>query len=73
MADRPADGGSSRSRSRGASGIAKTKLRELAEPHGRTPPDLGRAVARLEAGRKDSDIQPLLDGLKGALLQWRGE
>ena len=53
--------------------IAKTKLHELAEPHGWTPPDVGRAVARLEAGRKDSDIQPLLDGLKGVLLQWRGE
>ena len=36
-------------------------------------PDIGRAVARLEANRKESDIQPLLDGLKGALLQWRGE
>ena len=53
--------------------IAKTKLHDLAEPHGWTPPDIGRAVARLEAGRKESDIQPLLDGLKGALLQWRGE
>ena len=53
--------------------IAKTKLRELAEPHGRTPADLGRAVARLESGRKDSDIQPLLDGLRDALLEWRGE
>ena len=52
---------------------AKTKLHELAEPHGWTPPDIGRAVARLEASRKESDIQPLLDGLKGALLQWRGE
>ena len=53
--------------------IAKTKLHDLAEPHGWTPADIGRAVARLEAGRKESDIQPLLDGLKGALLQWRGE
>lgn len=53
--------------------IAKTKLHHLAEPHGWTPPDIGRAVARLEAGRKESDIQPLLDGLKGVLLQWRGE
>ena len=53
--------------------IAKTKLHDLAEPHGWTPPDIARAVARLESGRKDSDIQPLLDGLRGALLQWRGE
>ena len=53
--------------------IAKTKLHDLAGPHGWTPPDIGRAAARLEAGRKESDIQPLLDGLRGALLQWRGE
>ena len=53
--------------------IAKTKLHELGEPHGWTPSDIGRLVARLEASRKESDIQPLLDGLKGALLQWRGE
>ncbi len=53
--------------------IAKTKLHELAEPHGWTPPDIARAVARLESGRKDSDIQPLLDGLRDALLEWRGE
>ncbi len=53
--------------------IAKTKLHELAEPHGRTGPDLGRAVARREAARKASDIQPLMEGLKAALLRWRGE
>ena len=53
--------------------IAKTKLHGLAEPLGCTEPDLGRVVARLEAARKDSDIQPLLDGLKAALLQWRAE
>ena len=53
--------------------IAKTKLHELAEPHARTGPDLGRAVARCEAARKASDIQPLLEGLKAALLRWRGE
>jgi hypothetical protein len=52
--------------------IAKTKLHDLTEPLGWTPPDVGRAVARLEAGRKESDLQPLLDGLKGALLRWRG-
>ena len=53
--------------------IAKTKLHGLAEPLGCTEPDIGRVVARLEAARKESDIQPLLDGLKGALLQWRAE
>ena len=59
-ADRPAE-------------IARTKLHGLAEPLGRTEPDVGRVVARLEASRKDSDIQPLVDGLKAALLQWRAE
>ena len=59
-ADRPAE-------------IAKTKLHGLAEGLGWTEPDIGRMVARLEAGRKESDVQPLVDGLKGALLQWRAE
>ena len=53
--------------------IAKTKLHGLAEPFGWTEPDIGRLVARLEAARKESDIQPLVDGLKGALLQWRAQ
>ena len=53
--------------------IAKTKLHGLAEPLGWSESDLGRVVARLEATRKESDIQPLVDGLKGALLQWRAE
>ena len=53
--------------------IAKTKLHDLAEPLGWSAPDVGRVVARLEAGRRESDIQPLIDGLKGALLQWRAE
>ena len=53
--------------------IAKTKLHGLTEPLGWTPPDVGRAVARLEAGRRESDIQPLLDGLRDAVLEWRGE
>ena len=52
---------------------AKAKLRELAEPHGWTVPEVGRVVARLEAARKESDVQPLVDGLKGTLLQWRAE
>ena len=53
--------------------IAKTKLHGLAEPLGWTESDVGRVVARLEAARKESDIQPLMDGLKEALLQWRAE
>lgn len=51
--------------------IAKTKLRQLAENLGRTEPELARAVARLEAEKRQSDIQPLVQNLKGALLRWR--
>ena len=51
--------------------IAKTKLRGLAESLGRSAPELCRVVARLEAGRKESDIQPLVEGLESTLLQWR--
>ncbi len=53
--------------------IAKTKLHELAEPHGWTAPDVGRAVARREATCRESDIQPLMEGLKATLLQWRAD
>ena len=51
--------------------IAKTKLRGLSEPLGWDAPDICRLVARLEVGRKESDIQPLVEGLANALLQWR--
>ena len=51
--------------------IAKTKLRGLSEPLGWDAPDICRVVARLEAGRRESDIQPLVEGLANALLQWR--
>ena len=53
------------------SDIAKAKLNSLAEPLGKTAPDICRAIARLEAQRKDSDIQPLIEGLENTLLQWR--
>ena len=53
--------------------IAKTKLRNLAESLGKDAPDVCRAVARWEAGREESDIQPLVEGLEGALLRWRAE
>ena len=49
--------------------IAKTKLRILAEFLGRNVPDVCRAVARWEAGRKESDIQPLVEGLEDALMR----
>ena len=53
--------------------IAKAKLRGLAEPLGWDTPDLCRVLARLEADRQDSDIQPLLEKLEGTVLQWRAE
>lgn len=53
--------------------IAKTQLRDLADTVGRSPGDVGRSVARLEAHRQESDIQPLLDDLRSALREWRAE
>ena len=52
--------------------IAKSKLRSLADALRRDTPDICRLVARLEADRKDSDLQPLVEGLEIALLDWRG-
>ena len=58
-ADRPAE-------------IAKTKFRSLSEQHlGREAPEVCRVVARLEAERKESDIQPLVERLLEILLEWR--
>ena len=51
--------------------IAKTKLRELAETLNRSAADICRIVARLEARRAESDIQPLVEGLETIVLQWR--
>ena len=51
--------------------IAKTKLRGLSEPLGWDAADICRLVARLETSRKESDVQPLVEGLANALLQWR--
>lgn len=51
--------------------IAKSKLYGFAQSVGRDAPDVSRIVARLEAGRKESDIQPLTDALRDALTQWR--
>jgi len=59
----------------GASGtqseIAKIKLSNLAEKLRRDPEDLCRLVARHEAGKEDSDIQPLVGQLKQCVLDWR--
>ena len=51
--------------------IAKAKLLGLAESLNRDVPNVSRIVARIEADRKESDIQPLVDGLADALSQWR--
>ena len=51
--------------------IVKAKLRGLSDELGWDTPDICRAVARLEAERKESDIQPLLDRLVDAIGRWR--
>ena len=51
--------------------IAKEKLRGLSDELRLDAPDICRAVARLEAERKESDIQPLLNDLVDALGRWR--
>jgi len=51
--------------------IAKTKLRVLGERLKRPAPQICRSVARSEAGRPESDIQPLVEELENVLLRWR--
>ena len=51
--------------------IAKAKLDDLCVALGRRLPDLCRVVARVEAERRASDIQPLVESLSGALHDWR--
>ena len=53
--------------------IAKTKLRSLAEARDWDTPDVCRLIARSEAVRRDSDIQPLVEGLESTLLRWRAD
>ena len=53
--------------------IAKNKLEALSELVTRDSPDIARVVARLDAHRNDSDIQPLVEELEETLLQWRAE
>ncbi len=52
--------------------IAKNKFRSLSESLRREASEICRIVARLEADRRESDIQPLVDELRGILRQWRG-
>ena len=52
--------------------IAKNKLRSLSEDLNKEASEICRIVARLEADNRDSDIQPLVDEIRGILRQWRG-
>ena len=52
--------------------IAKNKFRSLSEELHREASEICRIVARLEADKRDSDIQPLVNDLQGILRQWRG-
>ena len=51
--------------------IAKSKFRSLCEQLNRESPEVCRIVTRLEADRKESDIQPLVESLQDILLTWR--
>ena len=63
----------SRSATDSASKIAKAKLYKLSKIVGQPGTDICRVVARREAGRKESDIQPLVGDLETAYWKWRGE
>ena len=54
-----------------ASQIAKDELRALSEVAGRPDTDICRMVARWKAGRKEKDIQPLVEALEVAFQEWR--
>ncbi len=58
--------------SESSSEIAKSKFRSLSDSLHRETSEICRIVGRLEADRKESDIQPLVDELRGILRQWRG-
>ena len=49
----------------------KIKFLTLSEHLSREAPQVCRILARLEAERKESDIQPLVEELQRILLQWR--
>jgi predicted ATPase len=55
-----------------SSEIAKNKFRSLSDSLHREPSEICRIVARLEADRQASDIQPFVGDLRGILRQWRG-
>ena len=55
------------------SNIAKSKLNDLSDKINRNSYEICRIVARLESGCKDSDIQPLVEDLENALINWRSD
>ena len=55
-----------------SSEIAKNKFQSLSDSLHREPSEICRIMARLEADRQESDIQPLVGELRGILRQWRG-
>ena len=50
---------------------AKIKVDALAETLNRSAADICRIVARLEARRAESDVQPLVENLEKVVLRWR--
>lgn len=54
-----------------ASQIGKFKLAALAEEVGMAVSEICRSVARHQAGSEASDIQPLVESLKSAMIKWR--
>ena len=61
------------SASDGRSEIAKSKLDSLSDGLHRNSPEICRIVARIETNRRDSNIQPLVEGLESELLRWRAD
>ena len=51
--------------------ISKNKFRSLSESLHREASEICRIVARLEADQRESDIQPLVEALRGILRAWR--
>ncbi len=53
--------------------IAKTKLHELSDALDQPRPHICRLIARLEAKSAESELQPLVEGVYSALMNWRHE
>ena len=53
--------------------IAKTKLYELSNTLNHPTSHMCRVVAKLEAESRESELQPLVEEVQGALINWRQE